>query len=601
MKSCPSRLVIRLLLSFIVIGVIFGGNFGSAVEVYRVDMSSSPFTGDLHISGNNVTRITDQEFDITGNIIVEGNGTLVLENATVNFIQSVRRGFQYGLTLRNPANGRPRLIIKDAVLTSGFPFRVEFYGNSSVTADMLNAEVKGVRIYLEVHDSSVVSLSLANIFSLEVSGYSNVSVSTTLMSELSVEESSVVSAMSSEITRELTVEGSSTVNISGSKVNAKVRAYGNSRISMANGWMEKGELYVSDDSAIMISDLDIHPLKPPFEIEVGDRSVFSVSDSIIRRVELTAWGDSIVSIVRSSMTSGWVQAYDFSNVTVQDSKIDWLLTVRDSSIISSSNSALTLLRTEDLAKVSISNSTLDILRVGDIANVTVSNSTINEIFVSVDSVNCTLTSLQPGFFDGWAWSCEGCTGCVPSLFLDDVEISMGWNLWFFGASNVSIVDSMIESIGASDASVIEAVSCVSASFSASDESKISFWSHLRVRVVNRFGSPVKDANVRVWYDESVVGENFSQADGGVEFTLLEGVADASGTNHEGEYKVTAAFQGYEGEQLIKMSGNMEVTITLPLPWWFWHAIVGVVAVAAGVPTIVFLARKRRMKLRQASS
>ena len=118
--------------------------------------SSSIYQGDLILTGDNIITI-EGRFDINGSIIVKDNATLLLKNAFVNFTQT--RNFQYNITLRNPSNGKPHLVVQNSVITSKYPVEVFLYENSNA---IINNSTVTYNVYVE--DYSVVSLSNSSIY-----------------------------------------------------------------------------------------------------------------------------------------------------------------------------------------------------------------------------------------------------------------------------------------------------------------------------------------------------------------------------------------------------------------------------------------------------
>jgi hypothetical protein len=120
------------------------------------------YQGNLTLTGNNVTTITGT-FNINGSITVENNATLNLRNAVVNFIQT--SDHQFNMTLQNPTNGNPRLIIENTtLLAGGYSFTINFYANSSCTADHVSASRDDVNFWL--NDLSHVNMSNSNVFAV---------------------------------------------------------------------------------------------------------------------------------------------------------------------------------------------------------------------------------------------------------------------------------------------------------------------------------------------------------------------------------------------------------------------------------------------------
>jgi hypothetical protein len=122
-------------------------------NIAGVNASPDVYEGDLILKGNNVTVIKER-FDINGSLIVEENATLILRNALLNFVQTTNN--QFSLTLRNSANGNPRLVAYNSTIDSNADLDLTLEGNS--TADLNKATVPwSVECFPD--DASILSIS----------------------------------------------------------------------------------------------------------------------------------------------------------------------------------------------------------------------------------------------------------------------------------------------------------------------------------------------------------------------------------------------------------------------------------------------------------
>jgi len=94
------------------------------------------------------------ELVTNGSIIVEENAALILRNALLNFIQTTNN--QFNLTLRNPANGNPRIVAYNSTIDSNADLRLILKGNS--TADLNKATIPW-RVSCRAEDVSILSIS----------------------------------------------------------------------------------------------------------------------------------------------------------------------------------------------------------------------------------------------------------------------------------------------------------------------------------------------------------------------------------------------------------------------------------------------------------
>ena len=109
------------------------------------------YQGDLILTDNDVAVI-EGRFDINGSIIIEENATLILTNAFLNFTQT--EVLQYNITLRNPSNGNPRLLVYNSTITSDF--RTDVYLQYNSTAVIDNSTIS---LYIVAEDHSVLSIT----------------------------------------------------------------------------------------------------------------------------------------------------------------------------------------------------------------------------------------------------------------------------------------------------------------------------------------------------------------------------------------------------------------------------------------------------------
>lgn len=120
------------------------------------------YQGDLVLSGNDLMTIEDV-YNINGSIVVEGNATLILNNAIINFTQSTSR--QYDITLRNPANGRPRLQGFNSVIMPSDPAHdIVTYLRDNSTATFNNCTITSYIDTLATSTMDVLNVSSIQTF-----------------------------------------------------------------------------------------------------------------------------------------------------------------------------------------------------------------------------------------------------------------------------------------------------------------------------------------------------------------------------------------------------------------------------------------------------
>lgn len=219
------KLLFVLLVSSLVLTVAFAGHGRIPTA-----QAASPdiFQGNLVLTGNNVTVI-EGRFDINGNIIVEDNATLILRNAVVNFTQT--SPLQFSMTLQNPTNGNPRLIIENTTLVSGgYSFIVNFFANSSCMADQVSASQDNVHFWL--YDSSHVSMSNTNVFAVIHYGGSFEAKNSSI-NQFQLFQSGSANISSSYL-ENLLDQGSADVIVTNSTINAVQSTYESALIQLVN-------------------------------------------------------------------------------------------------------------------------------------------------------------------------------------------------------------------------------------------------------------------------------------------------------------------------------------------------------------------------------
>ncbi|MEM3695220.1 MAG: carboxypeptidase-like regulatory domain-containing protein [Candidatus Bathyarchaeia archaeon] len=156
MRKCATLFaIVSLFLSLMVI---------VHMDVPSVRAADMFYYGDLILNGNNVTIIDNQILHINGSIIITENATLIVRNhGGINFTQQYSD--QFNMTLKNPANGNPRLIIENySGITGGNYFlTLYFYGNSTLETYQATTPENVIFIF---YDSSVANITESEFWSI---------------------------------------------------------------------------------------------------------------------------------------------------------------------------------------------------------------------------------------------------------------------------------------------------------------------------------------------------------------------------------------------------------------------------------------------------
>ncbi len=126
------------------------------IRVVMQQIAHAPiYQGDLILTGNDVALI-EGRFDINGSIIIEGNATLTLRNAFLNFTQNYYH--QHSITLENSASGKPQLNVYNSTITSNLGMSIMARDNSTVT---ISNSI--ITILIVAEDYSDVSISNSTV------------------------------------------------------------------------------------------------------------------------------------------------------------------------------------------------------------------------------------------------------------------------------------------------------------------------------------------------------------------------------------------------------------------------------------------------------
>ncbi len=113
-------------------------------------------------------------------------------------------------------------------------------------------------------------------------------------------------------------------------------------------------------------------------------------------------------------------------------------------------------------------------------------------------------------------------------------------------------------------SVVRLVNSSYISYSIYNESKVYVCWYLNVHVIDLEGTDVPSANVTATYSDATVAESkLTDANGWTRLTLMEKMMNASDSYPIGNYTTTAKYEVHTGQKSVNMTGNKEITISLP--------------------------------------
>jgi hypothetical protein len=295
-----------------------------------------------------------------------------------------------------------------------------------------------------------------------------------------------------------------------------------------------------------------------------------------------------------------VVAHDGVNMTVvADSKIGSAVSLRGTTRLDMESSSGFIIYGLDASQISLTNSNVSMLGVKDSVKVLAKDSIVEEFLLTAFNVTGSWVGLT-NFFENFSLVPVG-YGPTVSVFNTAVK---GLDLLFLGNSDMSIYNSTIRNLSLQGSSIVRLynVSIVSNFLSIKGDSKVYFWSPLRVRLVDYFGSPLSGVNVTALLGYGYTGEQLAKAttgpDGWANFVLFSEFVNASGSFPFGYISLlcrSANVTSYQSATLARL--NKEVIVSMPLPSWSMYilpsVIVVVIIVILAVISLVYSRIRRR--------
>jgi len=149
-----------------------------------------PSSGDLILTGSDVQEIVGCTLEVNGSIIIKENATLKIINSTLKFTST-----NYNITLKEPRNGNPRLIIINSnvsckTTTRYRGFSIFCYGNSSLS--ITNSYIE--RADLTVKDSSRIVIQNLKA-AMRVNLYNTATLNATSLNFINVKDPDFISRL----------------------------------------------------------------------------------------------------------------------------------------------------------------------------------------------------------------------------------------------------------------------------------------------------------------------------------------------------------------------------------------------------------------------
>ena len=342
--------------------------------------------------------------------------------------------------------------------------------------------------------------------------------------------------------------------------------------------VQQGDLVLSGNDVYVIENqrFDING-----SIIVEENATLVLTNAVINFTQATPYqhnmtlrnpvnGNPRLQSENSTITSDyWFHAlfYQNSSVTFIDSTHTGYLELYESATAFISNSTIRHPYAHGSSVVSISNSTISyVLSARDSAVVSVSDSTVELLDIEAVSVNCTFANIVPGPSTFWNFRLNSSMviaagGRAPNVTIRDTGIN-GWRLRFHGSTNASIVDSQLEYLVSYSYSNVWVINST-AIFQFYMKGKVYVSWYLDVHVIDSIGQDVPLANVIGTYPNTTLAESEPTDDSGwARLTLMEKMINATDSYPVGNYTVEATYEPHSNSTTVNMTENQIITLKL---------------------------------------
>jgi len=563
----------------------------------------------LTVSDGEVRYYVNGSFTFNEAIVLQGNATLVVENATLEFVQT--RDYQYGIELRGSADKFPSLRVKNATLKSSKGVLISLYGYSSGEVVALQFDGAGKSkgkvtlydgAYFRASSSTVPYIYCYGSSRLELAGsslnylyvYDNSSgvVDGCTIYTVKVYNHGLVNVSLSTVKSSIYVEDAAKVFVSASSVIGDVSSSDNSTVSVFNSNVHQFKVKAYDFSSIFLRNVTYSPYKYPSEVKAGGFASVQLVNCKLSNFVFETRGNSSLRIEDSSISSSIFYFYENSMAYFSDSYVDWLVEAFDRSRINAVDSTFNILSLEDSSNLNASGCSVGWVRCYESSRILAADSKCREVLVELVSLNTTLSGFHEGYFEEYSFVAGG----LNATFLRS-SIDVGWSFRFLGVSNVTFYDSRLINLYVGDQSMLHLFNTSYVNLNVRDAASVDVWSYLVVRVVDYFGAPVEGVNVTVLLPSPLT--KFTDGNGEAVFLLLEKFVNASGEFPANRYSFKVVFGGSPADYSVELAGSRMFTCGVASPWWYWYMVYGIVAVAivgVGFGVFTFLRRRRGLKV-----
>ncbi len=588
---------LKRLTSLIIVFTLLGiSTFIEKGEIHPVYASPDIHQGNLILSGNNVTTIEGQ-FDINGSIIVEENATLILKNAVINFTQKEWK--QFNITLRNPTNGNPRLLVSYATIIStlDIQFEMYFYGNSTAQISHLFVHNKIIAYetsWLNITDS-------LHIWYIDLRDSSSANISNSEFWYVKPHDTASVFMKDSEIIMAMENYGTSTSSVSNTTIGflgtytSSITALSNCNIS--NMRPQGGQLSSLTAFDCNIDNFDVSTSCPIYmsnctasSFEAGGKSNVTLSDCSVNGMYIHS--SSFVTVLNELTTNGSIIVEENATLTLADALLNFTQTENWQFELTLDNPA------NGNPKLHISNTIVTSTYSYSIKLHQNSSGVINDTQLTAaighycwlwtyDSVTSSLQNLTVhglssssssgiSLLDSTVVILNIYESCDASAHNSTIKTANSYgtatiyisectlnNVQTFDQSVVSIFDSTVYSLYSQNVTTIWLENSTYVDYIVFNESKIFICWYLDVQVEDSISQAVPSATVTASYPNGTQADSdLTDGYGWTRLTLIEKMINMTGEFSIENYTVEASYDIYQDQTTVNMTENKEVLLQL---------------------------------------
>jgi hypothetical protein len=337
-------------------------------------------------------------------------------------------------------------------------------------------------------------------------------------------------------------------------------------------------------------------LKSKGEININAKNYAKlvIKDSdVVRRLSLNEYAKAYV--LNSAFQL--VNVKDYTEASMITSKIYGYLAMSNNAFIKINGSIAALTEMADLSKIIISsNSIMNSIIVKDFSQITAENSEIGELTIQLSSVQAHFLDVKLKTFEKWDMYTNASLyvfeeGKSPSISLNNVSITRGWNFFIDGDSKVKFTNCRLNTLEAFKYCMIQLYNTTAQYQILKDFTQIEVYWYLDITAFNGTTISVKDMN-----NQEISFMNVTNNQ--VRFILFEKFINETETITANKYTIDIDYNGQHSQQKIVVTSNMAFDFTQS-SWWEtnWYVVLIPIVIGVLLAVLIYYRIKRGRKVK----